>query len=287
MHPSLLRNISQGAMLMERSYAQAFFPLISSLFTGEKADASVFSFQRQSPDLFYASRSGASANSNGSGSTEKRIAMIPLKGAIIKYDEECGNYGTETVANWIRSCNDNAKIDAIVLDVDSGGGMGSAVDNPSTAIAECSKPIIAYCGNGMTASAAYWIAAHCDELYATYANDEIGSIGTYVTLADYKKYYKEKHNLEIKELYASKSTEKNKLFKDAIESTEGEEKLIKEYIDPFNEVFIDTVKAERTNVEESVFTGKLFRAKEAQEKGLIDGLKTFNEVLQRAAELAA
>ena len=285
MHPSLLRNISQGAMLMERSYAQAFFPLISSVFTGQKLDASVFNFERQHPEMRYSARSNSSGSVNSG--KEKRIAMIPLKGAIIKYDEECGNYGTETVANWIRSCNDNAKIDAIVLDVDSGGGMGSAVDNPSTAIAECSKPIIGYCGNGMTASAAYWIAAHCDELYATYANDEIGSIGTYVTLADYVKYYREKHKLEIKEIYASRSTEKNKLFKEAIASEEGEQKLIKEYIDPFNEVFIETVKAERPNVDESVFTGKLFRAKEAQEKGLIDGLKTLNEVLQRAAELAA
>lgn len=59
----------------------------------------MFNFEQQSLDLFYASRSGDSANSNGSGLSEKCIAVIPLKGATINYDEECGYYGTDTVAD--------------------------------------------------------------------------------------------------------------------------------------------------------------------------------------------
>lgn len=288
MHPSLVKNILQGVMLMEPSYANAYKPFIHGWLTGNEFPIAMDQVVNHVPEFFYAqspNRNSSAGENNSSG--EKRVAVLPVKGAIIKYDEPCGNRGTETLANWIKSCDQNRGIDAIVLDFDSGGGMGSATNSPSSAIANCSKPILAYSGNGMTASAAYWIAAHCDEIYATYKSDEIGSIGTYVTLANFIKYYKEKHGLEIKELYASKSKKKNKLFRDALESEEGEKALIEEYIDPFNEDFINTVKKERPGISEDVFEGALYRADEAKKLNLIDGFKTFEETLQRAAELAA
>lgn len=282
MHHSLLRQLSLGVMMMEQSYAEAYFPFVASLLLNSQFDASVFGVVQKAPEFFYASNS---ANSNGVGKAkEKRVAVIYFNGPIIKYDEACGPVGTETLADYIDHCASNPDISALVLRFDTGGGMGSACQRPVEAIYNCSKPVLAYVGNGTTASGGYYIASACDEIYATHAKtDMIGSIGTYVTLADYAKHYKEKHGLELHEIYATKSTEKNALFKEALKG--NYEPIIKEYIDPFNEAFLDQVKMARPGVSEDALKGKLFYAEQAKQMGLIDGFKTFKEVIQRAADL--
>lgn len=170
MHSTLLRAISQGVMMMEESFAQGYYPLMLSILTGGQVNMNIAQAEREDPGIAYAA-SRATNSVNNNKPREKTIAVIPLKGAIIKYDEACGNYGTETVANWIEDAANNHAVDAIVIDADTGGGMGSAVNRPSEAIQNCGKPVIGYVGNGMCASAGVWIASNCDELYATYAND--------------------------------------------------------------------------------------------------------------------
>jgi len=282
--------------MMDRKSAEGYMPMVLAMMLGTTVDdlglASTvvpMNHTSQQPSLAYA----RSNTRTPSSTKEKRIAVLPLKHAIIKYDEPCGNYGTETFSELIREANANADISAIVIDVDTPGGMGTACQNPVTAIRECGKPVIAYAGNGICASAGMYIVSECDEIYCEHGTDEIGSIGTYVTLADFYRHYREHWHLHVKDVYASKSSEKNRAFREALEKFEEDgsaERMIKEYIDPFNEAFIAQVKqgrGDRLTDDDQVFKGKLYWAKDALNIGLIDGMKSFNEVLQRAADLAA
>lgn len=284
----LLKSVLSHVWAITPAAAEAYYPSIINLLKGVDAGLNTNIVTREVVEMYATAVSGekksaAYSNDKPSGNS-KVVAIIPIKDVIIKYDAECGPYGTETVAQWILRADQNPNVSAIILDIDSPGGDGMAVQYISEVIKNASKPVIAYCGNGMTASAAYWIASNCKEIYATYETDEIGSIGTYITIADFKAFY-EAQGLKIHEIYATKSTEKNKPFKDALEGKY--DNLRTNVIDPFNEQFINTIKENRPNVNESVFKGALYSAKEAIEMGLIDGLKTMDEVVQRAFELSS
>lgn len=62
---------------------------------------------------------------------------------------------------------------------------------------------------------------------------------------------------------------------------------MKNDLDPFNESFINLVKSARgERIKEDVFDGRLVMAKDALSFGLIDGMKTFAETIQYAADQA-
>lgn len=282
---NILRNIISGVWAIETSYAQAYFPAIYNILNNADSVLPVITEPQ-----FQLINSSHHVNTRSSldSTNEKSIAIINIKGAIVKYDVECGETGTETYANMIENALQNESIAGIILDIDSGGGSGDAVNRITDVIKSAKKPIIAYVGNGMAASAAYWIASACKEIYATYKTDEIGSIGTYVTLADFKAFYASK-GLPIIEVYATDSTEKNKPFREALAG--NVDYLRENYIDPFNKEFQNTVKTNRKgklNLADypDVMKGKLFTADVAVKAGLIDGLKSFKEVINRTFELA-
>ncbi|CAB4138877.1 SppA Periplasmic serine proteases (ClpP class) [uncultured Caudovirales phage] len=293
MSKNIARNLIGGKWLIEAGAAAGYLPLAHALVTGrasfEKDDAHEPIPDHMNFEVITSSAERFSYTDHSrSKSREKVIGVISLKDPIIKYNEECGPQGTESKAAQIRQAADDPQVAAIILDIDSPGGSADAVQNPSAAILEArkKKPVVAYLGNGMTASAAYWIASHASELYATFETDQIGSIGTYITMVNYEKFIASWFETDVVQVYATKSTEKNKGYRDAFADKPSTEYLLEHDLDPFNEVFINTVKKNRPGVKDAAFTGKLFMAGDAMAVGLIDGMKTFEETVQRAMELA-
>ena len=276
---------------MDSGYAESFYPLINNIIKGNTFGAKLDIPECDVPFMMELGKLNSrvdiinSSFSNSGNQSQKYNAVIPITGPIIKYTEECGQVGTETIARWIREADSNPNISAIILKIDSGGGEGYATMNISATIKAATKPVVAFI-DGMAASAAYWIASACQEIYMAYETDAAGSIGTYVTIPDWKAYYASE-GLPIHEVYASASTDKNADFKAALEGKyDG---LIKNYIDPFNESFKNAVAENRgdkiKNIEAAT-TGKMFSGKEAVKVGLVDGIKTFNETLARAEQLS-
>ena len=196
------------------------------------------------------------------------VAVLPVNDVILKYDAYCGPYGMETIARWYTKYDRDPRISGLVLDIDSPGGEGDAMNYMVQAMSKGTKRVLASINSGMAASAAYGIACATDGVYVTGDTDMVGSIGTYVTLADWKAWY-ESEGLPMHEIYASKSTEKNLDFRLALEGKY--EELRKNFIDPFNEGFLNLVKKHRASVKAEALTGRMFYADEAKEMGLIDG----------------
>lgn len=109
------------------------------------------------------------------------VAIVPIIGPIFRYanlfTEISGATSTQVLATDIRQALDNPAVKAIVLNIDSPGGVASGINELADLIyaGRAKKQIVAYVG-GSGASAAYWIASAAHEIVAD-DTAVLGSIG--------------------------------------------------------------------------------------------------------------
>lgn len=212
------------------------------------------------------------------------VAVLPVKEVIVKYNESCGPTGMETVAGWHTKYDRDPRVQAIVLDMDTPGGEGTGMTLMADALSKRTKPVVTSINSGMAASAGYGIACSTDRVFVSRDTDEVGSIGTYVTLADWKKYYAHE-GLPMHEIYATESTEKNQDFLEALDGKY--ENLRQNYIDPFNDSFLKHVMRTREiAADNKALKGRLYYAKDAKKLGLIDGVTSLEGAATEARKLA-
>lgn len=233
--------------------------------------------------------SGATANSSNSFADAPKgsTAIIPLHGTMLKYGTYC-SYGTTELADLLRQAADTPNIMSVLLDIDSGGGSVDAIAPLIDAITYTKangKPVVAHCD--LCASAAYYVACHCDEIIASNAiSSEFGSIGVMMSFADYSKYY-EVNGVKQHTIYSNLSTYKNAPFEAA---KAGDYTRIKEEeLDPLARSFQEAVKANRPNLKidtEGILQGKMFYAEEACLVGLADSIGNREFALKRSKEWA-
>lgn len=231
---------------------------------------------------------GHTAVSDFGKAPEGSVAVIQLRGDMMKEGTMC-SYGTEEIAALMREAAASKKIIGIRLDIDSGGGAVDAIAPMLDAISFArskGKPVVACCD--LCASAAYYVACHCDEIMAD--NDisaEFGSIGVMMKFPDYAKYY-ESHGVKIHTIYSDLSTQKNAPFEAALK---GDYKSIKEEtLNPLAREFQEAVKSHRKNLDlkvEGILNGRMFFARDAVENGLIDSVGSRSEATQAVRRLAA
>ena len=232
---------------------------------------------------------GGAGQPGGDDGKKNLVAIIPLRGTMIKYGTMC-SYGADEIAAAIDEAAANKKVTGIVLDIDSGGGAVDAVAPLVDAIRRAKaarKPVVASCD--LCASAAYWTACECNEIMAANSiSSEFGSIGVMMSFPDYAKYY-EKEGIKVHTIYSNLSTYKNAPFEAA---KKGEYDSIKtEELDPLARKFQANVRAKRAgklNEDiEGILSGKVFYAEDALKYGLIDSIGTLDRAIARVRELAA
>jgi signal peptide peptidase SppA len=231
-------------------------------------------------DHFMIDRSGLRTNSSINNAPQGSIAVIELKGPLMKYDQECGPAGTASVASWIKQADSNPNIDGILLKTDSPGGTVDGTEELGRTIASTKKPIVAFI-DGMAASAAYWAVSQANEIIASGKTSEAGSIGTMASWADLKPIM-EKAGIKFHEVYATKSSDKNAAFRNAMGGDYTQ--LIAE-LDAVNDVFEAAVKRGRASIKEDVFSGKIYFSTEAKKLGLIDSIGTMDDAVKAISRL--
>lgn len=275
--------ILRGIWAIEPSVAQTYLPQINLVLNGKTA------FENTDPKRLQAAiinpDQSISWSNSLSNSDAGSIALIPISGPIMKEDN-CGDAGTATRAEQIKQADANPNISAIILKIDSPGGAVDGTQQLAEVIKATNKPVIAFV-DGMMASAALWIGSAADEVIASTAQDIIGSIGTMISFADMRPAM-EAQGIKFHEVYADKSTDKNGIFKAAMN---GDYKPLKEQmLNPLNEVFISTVKANRQGKfdleKENIFTGKTYMANDALKYGLVDSIGNMDYAIERAKELS-
>lgn len=120
------------------------------------------------------------------------LAVIPLRGTITPRGSLFslifgGGGGLQMFREQFRQAVADGNVSAIVLDIDSPGGLIDLVPEATSEIlsARGSKPIIAV-ANTTCASAAYWLASAADTIVAT-PSAQVGSIGVFTIHEDFSK----------------------------------------------------------------------------------------------------
>lgn len=213
------------------------------------------------------------------------VAVVPVYGALGKnlssFEESCGG-GTDInpIAHALVQAAEDAEVEKIVLDIDSPGGEVTGIPELGARIRRIEaggKPVIAF-SDATTASAAYWIASQAGEFYATPSSRQ-GSIGVYSAWLD-ETLALEKAGFALELFTAGKHKAMGMPFRGL---SDEERDMLQANVDGIYADFKAAVTANRPRVEDATMQGQMFRASEALDRGLIDGLvedwETFVELV--------
>lgn len=274
--------IARGNWAIEIGTGLMLFPKAYDLLTRPDAVGQPSSEQKQlEPVAFLANASGKTVFNAGEASNEGSIGILNLNGVLLRdTHDDCGGpvYGTIDIAEQVKALDDSG-VSSIVILMNSPGGQMDGTATLADAIKSCRAKTIGLVNDGMACSACYWVGSACDEIYATHAHSEIGSIGVYATLADFTEYYKSL-GARIEDIYAEQSDEKNIGFREWMNGNAEEfRKRLTSACDEFISV-VQTNRQGKLNLSAGdPFKGAVYNAKEATAIGLIDGIKTYDEVM--------
>jgi protease-4 len=284
----LILSIVRCVWAIEPEAVEAYLPRVARLLTGESiADAKPLIFL--APALSTSTPLSVPVWNRGqyvlSADKPGTVAILPLEGAVMKSDY-CGAAGTQSLSAWMRQVDSNPNFIGSILDTDSPGGAVDGTDIAAATIKSLSKPVVTFVNSGMMCSAAYWIGSSARHIMSNSPNNTIGSIGTYCSLTDYTEYY-EKMGIKMIDVYADKSTHKNKMYRDAKAGDDTE--LRTKVINPINDSFHAAVRSNRYGKGmdyKDAFTGKTYQSDEALSKGLIDSIGGIDDAISLVQKLS-
>ena len=279
-YTQLASDLMRGNWLL--SGAAGFLPVVIGFLNRQSMEL---------PDLadeprFYADGGQSVSDDPGTAArTVKTVAVIPLHGAMTKYDT-CTSYGTSYIGRRMVEAAGSEDVAAVVLDIDSGGGACNSVAplvEAVRAVRAAGKPVLAHCDAAL--SAAYWVASQCDAVYMDNPLSSAGSIGAYARVVD-DRAQDPQTGWKIIEIYPPESADKNRAYREAID---GDSSAMERELSVLVGMFRDAVTSARPQVKADapgVMTGADFLAGAAVANGLADGVKTLQEVVEIAFALA-
>ena len=215
-------------------------------------------------------------------STEQQtIAQVNLKGTMLAEGGLC-TYGIDHTCKQIQRAAANPNIMGILLNTHSGGGEVVAAQRLSNAVEEARrmKPVVQYV-DGMAASGAYWVGAHCDEIVLGGKTTEVGSIGVVIQM---DKEILDDLRENLISIFADGSEEKHDVFKAILE---GNFDFVKtKALNPIRKEFVNVVKRGRAKVIEDALTGTMFSGSKAIKAGLVDSIGLKSDALRRIVTLS-
>jgi signal peptide peptidase SppA len=209
----------------------------------------------------------------------KSVATVRVEGTLMKRASSLGGSGTVQMRRDLRQAANDADVSAILLAVDSPGGTVAGTDELAQEVkaAAKKKPVMAFVSD-LCASAAYWVASQADAIFVNSDTALVGSIGTLMTVYDVSKAAEQQGveavvfatgPLKGAGTQGSKITDEQRAyFQSIVDSAQGS--------------FDAAVKRGRSLTDaqlKAVRTGGVFSAAEAEDKKLIDGVKTYDQVI--------
>lgn len=209
----------------------------------------------------------------------KSVATVRVEGTLMKRASSLGGSGTVQMRRDIRQAANDAEVSAILLAVDSPGGTVAGTDELAREVraAAKKKPVYAFVSD-LAASAAYWVASQADAVFANSETALVGSIGTIMTVYDVSRAA-EAQGVEAV-VFATGPLKGAGTEGTAV--TEEQRAYFQSIVDAAQGSFDAAVQKGRglTDAQlKAVRTGGVFPAAEAEAKKLIDGVKTYDQVL--------
>ena len=219
------------------------------------------------------------------------VAVVPLKGTMLK---DCGPvaeafFGCADTARLTREVDalrTDEKVGGVVFRVDSPGGSVDGLAELSDAIVALSKAKpVAVQVEGLCASAAYLVLCGAESMHAG-RMDLIGSIGTRMLLYDFSKMFDE---AGIRPVVIDTGALKSAGAM-GTEITAEQETYFREIAEAYFADFAAAVKKGRglsaAQLKASA-DGAVYLAKDAQARGLIDGVRGLSETIAATMKAAS
>ncbi len=207
------------------------------------------------------------------------VAVIDIAGTI-QYD------GTACSPEGLRSllieAENNPDIKAVVLRVNSGGGVATAGEEMADLIKNFSKPVVVSSA-GLNASAAYEISSQADYIFVN-RTTEIGAIGTVLQITDMSGLY-DMLGIRFDNIASAESKDSSYGTRPL---TDEEREYYQELVNDINEAFLENVAAGRSmemGAVRELATGMLFSGEQAVDNGLADEVGNYDNALDYAASL--
>ncbi|WP_300685504.1 S49 family peptidase [Chryseobacterium sp.] len=204
--------------------------------------------------------------------------VVDIIGPIIKYSDWYYT-GTQTILQVMKELENDDRVSGVLLNLDSGGGMGDGTRELANYIFNMKTPTIGYSG-GLVCSAALYLFAACKYRVASPHASWLGSLGTYIPYANYDGIL-EKFGAMMKDIYATESSLKNFAWREMVDNQNSIP--FEEMANAFNSEFIADMKSfyrDQLQDDGKVFKGDLYRPKEALSIGLVQQLCSKEEALQ-------
>jgi len=215
------------------------------------------------------------------------IAVLSLQGYIAQKRDWFlmffGGTSTEEFGAAFDKALADKDVSAVVLDVDSPGGSVYGVHELATKIrsARGQKPIVAV-SNSLMASAALWIGTAADKVYVT-PSGETGSVGVVAVHVETSKA-----DAELGVKYSIIQSGQHKAEANPYEPLDEDARdFIQQRVDEYRDMFVADLAKQRglrkDSLQKNFGDGRVFGAAESVERGIVDGIATFEDVVKQLA----
>ena len=217
-------------------------------------------------------------------SVDDGIATISIKGPLVNSDSPYLQYfgmtGYPEIREAMLASAEDPEVTQILLDIDSGGGAVSGVDDTAKLIRLVNdrvKPVTTFT-DGAMCSAAYWLGSAAGDVFAS-KGAIVGSVGVIAVHKEYSEAYK-KEGVGVTVVRAGK-------FKALANSneklTEAGKAQLQKIVDASYEIFVDHVAAMRGKsyeyADKTMADGQEFIGQASVDVGLVDAIKTFDALV--------
>ena len=216
----------------------------------------------------------------------RQIVVIRVEGVISASGAGDGFFsgGTspEPVIDQLRRADQDNKVKAVIVRINSPGGTPAASEEMFKEIRRTKKPVIASVGD-IAASGAYLLASGTDQIVSS-PSSEVGSIGVIQVIPNLEELYR-KLGVDYQVISQGKFKD---MFSGSRALTEEEQNLLSKDAKIIYEQFIETVATGRSISAQKVrklATGQTFPGSVALKLGLVDELGNYQDAIDLAAKL--
>jgi len=214
---------------------------------------------------------------------QQGVTVIRMEGTIVTGEAaDADTIGSEVVGKELREAADDPMVEAIVLRVNSPGGTPAGAQEIIRDLdyAKTKKPVIVSMGDIAT-SAAYYVSAHADRIYADPDTFTAG-IGVIWKFEDISRFNeKEGYNFS-----AIKSGSKKDMGSTSRPLTEEEQVYAQKIVDDSFENFISDVIAQRKITRSDIEDGRVIRGADAIRLHVVDEIGNLNDAIAGAKTMS-
>lgn len=206
----------------------------------------------------------------------EKIALIEINGPI---------YNSRNITEQIHKYRDDKSVKAIVLRIDSPGGIVAPTQEIYRELTRVEKNIIVSMGSIAT-SGAYYIACAADKIFAN-PGTLTGSIGVILRFPNIEELSK-KIGIDREVIKSGNYKDSGSIYR---KLTPEEKKIFQDTVDDVYAQFIDAVLEGRKNVKltkkqiEEIADGRVMSGRQAFNKKLVDELGSLDDAIEYAGKV--